>query len=220
MCCDDGKSAKPGCIFAEYKPTWVMNFAKTPGAVAHAWLIRSKLPNRPGSKTHDQPMVYFSESADPDGHTPNDNRKVICPDKWASKKGNPDATPLDANDKLSCDEFAYASSYNSGGMPSVEGGPNAVASGRQMGPDPCDEVGQRWLAAAGRLETSAPTWKEVCGRSPMSNWINSQAMQPFADTFSTPNRLLDQDDEYRGAFPEFPHCDTATTQVKCTVPKP
>jgi hypothetical protein len=217
--CDDLKSGTPGCVFAEYNPTWVMNFAKTPGAVAHAWLIQSKLPNHPGSKAHDQPMVYFPASADPDGHTPDDNRKVICPDGWASKKGNPDATPLDANDKLSCDEFAYASSYNSGGMPAVEGGFNPVASGNECVQTHVTKLSSGAWRLRDDWRTSAPTWQEVCGRSAMSNWVNTQSMQPFPSTFSTPNRLLDQD-EYWVAFPQFAHCDTASTQVKCTVPRP
>ncbi|MET7914172.1 hypothetical protein ABZS98_39420 [Streptomyces avermitilis] len=45
------------------------------------------------------------------------NRKVICPDGWAKTYGNPDTTPIDTSDTASCDEFAYAASYNSGGMP-------------------------------------------------------------------------------------------------------
>ncbi|MFI2312622.1 hypothetical protein [Streptomyces sp. CB00072] len=39
-----------------------MNFDKTPAAVAHAWLIQSKLPNRPGSKAHNKPMFFLPDA--------------------------------------------------------------------------------------------------------------------------------------------------------------
>ncbi|MBE9499780.1 hypothetical protein IHE61_21250 [Streptomyces sp. GKU 257-1] len=66
------------------------------------------------------------------GRVPRDNADVICPSGWAKKKkGNPDATPVNAQDTLSCDEFAYASTYNSGGMPSSMEGLNPVKSGDQ-----------------------------------------------------------------------------------------
>ncbi|WP_159393768.1 fibronectin type III domain-containing protein [Streptomyces sp. NRRL F-5755] len=57
--CDTIASTTPGCAFYKYIPTWVMNFAKTPPAVAHAWLIQSKLPNHPGSKTAKRPMFFL-----------------------------------------------------------------------------------------------------------------------------------------------------------------
>jgi hypothetical protein len=66
--------------------------------------------------------------------TPDANRKVICPDGWAAKSGHPAATTvtdISASDTLSCDEFAFASTYNSGGMPADMEGTNPVTSGDQ-----------------------------------------------------------------------------------------
>lgn len=67
---------------------------------------------------------------------------------------------------------------------------------------------------------AAPTYKEVCGRSSMSSWMNSVSMAGFSSGFAAPSkqRLLDED-EYWVAFPEFAHCGTAD-KLTCTVPKP
>ncbi|MFJ8969503.1 MULTISPECIES: hypothetical protein [Streptomyces] len=68
-----------------------MNFDTTPAAVAHAWLIQSKLPNRPGSKAHNKPMFFLPDATkNAPGRDPNTNRDVICPKNsdgtsWASK---------------------------------------------------------------------------------------------------------------------------------------
>ncbi|WP_328723067.1 hypothetical protein OHT52_28620 [Streptomyces sp. NBC_00247] len=86
--------------------------------------------HHPGSKAANKPL-FFLPSADKNapGRDPDANRKVICPDGWAATYGNPDATTvpeIQSTDKASCDEFAYASTYNSGGMP---GGTNEVDTG-------------------------------------------------------------------------------------------
>ncbi|MFF4509065.1 hypothetical protein [Streptomyces sp. NPDC001401] len=202
-----------------YKPTWVMNFKKFPAAVAHAWLTQSKLPNHPGSQKADKPLVYLPANGGSTGRTPTKNRAVICPSGWAAKSGNPDATTLPGNtpsgrDPLSCDEFAYAATYNSGGMPAPDG-LNPVSSG-----DACVQTySQRTQTDVWHFyddtRQAAPTWKEVCGRSAMSNWMNTQSMQPFPSSFSQPNRLLDKD-EYWSYAPEFAGCDASATTVTCT----
>ncbi|MCF2128175.1 hypothetical protein L1I79_17285 [Strepomyces sp. STD 3.1] len=229
--CDKiSSTTKPGCTFYKYIPTWVMNFDKTPAAVAHAWLIQSKLPNHPGSESAEKPMFFLpAASKNAAGRDPQKNRDVICPKEadgssWASKHGHPDTTKLTEikpTDKASCDEFAYASSYNSGGMPSESnmGGLNPVSSG--------DECVQTYATRATQGEwhlydderTAAPTWNEVCGRSSMSGWMNSTSMGgAFSSGFSTKYRLLDQD-PYWVDFPQFGHCDASKATVTC-VPKP
>ncbi|MBQ1123771.1 hypothetical protein [Streptomyces sp. B15] len=227
--CDVVRSSTPGCVFDAYKPTWVMNFKKTPVAVAHAWLVQTKLPNHPGSKSAGKPMKFLPQLGTA-GWTPNDSRDVICPTNpdstgWATKYGNPDTTTLPEftptnKDPKSCDEFAYAGSYNSAGMPDRFGGMNPVASG-----DECLQTyGTRYAPGVWKLyddtRFAAPTYKEVCGRSSMSNWQNTQSMKPFGSTFSgeANNRLIDGD-EYWVAFPEFAHCGTED-KLTCTVPKP
>ncbi|MEU4968976.1 hypothetical protein [Streptomyces smyrnaeus] len=167
-----------GCVFPAYKPTRVMDCKKAPAAVAHAWLIQTKLPNHPGSKSAGKPMQYLPESGTA-GWVPQDSREMICPkdpDKpsWAGKYGNPDTTTLpefSAKDKPSCDEFSYASTYNSAGMPDRFGGLNPVASG-----DECPQTyATRYKAGVWKLyddtRHAAPTYKEVCGRSSMSSWM-------------------------------------------------
>lgn len=228
--CDKiSSTTKPGCTFYKYIPTWVMNFDKTPAAVAHAWLIQSKLPNHPGSEAHKKPMFYLpGASKNASGRDPKKNRDVLCPansdgTSWASQHGHPDTTvvpDISASDKPSCDEFAYASSYNSGGMPANLGGKNEVTSGDKCVQTYATRVRQGEWHLYDDERKAAPTWSEVCGRSSMSGWINSTSMGgAFSSGFSTKYRLLDQD-SYWVDFPQFRHCDAAKATVTCTVPKP
>ncbi|MEN2424350.1 hypothetical protein AABB02_40400 [Streptomyces rimosus] len=221
--CDKVAKPTPGCVFDKYKPTWVMNFKKAPAAVAHAWLIQSKLPTHPGSKAANFPMQYLPDAAKNDaGYDPQRNRDRICPkvgnESWADAKGNPDASPVDASDKLSCDEFAYAKSYNSAGMQSSDGGLNPVNSGDQCVQTYSTRVKQGEWHLYDDTRQAAPSWKERCGRSAMSLRVNSGSMNTFGSTFSGAYRLLDKD-EYWVAFPGFEHCDASKAHVKCTVPK-
>ncbi|ROP44224.1 hypothetical protein EDD94_8012 [Streptomyces sp. PanSC9] len=222
--CEKIASATPGCTFYKYVPTWVMNFTKTPPAVAHAWLIQSKLPNHPGSRAANNPMFFLpAKDKNAPGRDPDDNRKVICPDGWAATYGNPDATTvpeISAGDKASCDEFAYASSYNSGGMPSGIGGLNEVDTGNDCVQTYATRVKQGEWHLYDDIRGAAPTWKEFCGRSAMSGWINSTSMGgAFSSGFSGKYRLLDKD-PYWVDFPQFAHCDATKATVACTVPKP
>lgn len=227
--CDKVASTTPGCVFSEYKPTWVMNFKKFPAAVAHAWLVQTKLSPHPGSKTADKPMKFLPANGGNSGRKPSENREVICPlipvgdskRGWAVINGNPDTTLLPnlmPNDTRSCDEFAYASSYNSAGMPTANNGLNPVSSGDQCVQTYATRAKPGEWHFYDEIRQAAPTWKELCGRASMSNWTNTQSMQPFPHTFSRPNRLLDQD-EYWVAFPEFAACSPGAATVKCT-PKP
>ncbi|MEU7576725.1 hypothetical protein AB0B50_03880 [Streptomyces sp. NPDC041068] len=222
--CDKISSDTPGCAFHKYIPTWVMNFDKTPPAVAHAWLIQSKLPTHPGSKAANKPLFYLpAKDKNAPGRDPDDNRKVICPDKWAATYGNPDATTvpeISPTDKPSCDEFAYASTYNSGGMPAGMGGMNEVDTGNDCVQTYATRVKQGEWHLYDDVREAAPTWKEVCGRSAMSGWINSTSMGgAFSSGFSGKYRLLDKD-PYWVDFPQFAHCDASKVTVACKVPKP
>ncbi|MDI9883720.1 hypothetical protein QMZ92_04725 [Streptomyces sp. HNM0645] len=44
-----------------------------------------------------------------------------------------------------------------------------------------------------RPDAPAPTWKELRGRSSMSNWQNTQSMRPFGE-FMKEQRLMEDDD--------------------------
>ncbi|MEV5877422.1 hypothetical protein AB0L75_24985 [Streptomyces sp. NPDC052101] len=218
--CDTVVTKAGGCVFPKYKPTWVMNFKKFPAAVAHAWLTQAKLPNHPGSALTNKPLIYLPATGSTTGRTPEQNRKIICPKGWAAKNGNPDATTLPGNtpsgkDPFSCDEFAYAATYNSGGMPAPDG-LNPVASGDQCLQTYSQRTQPDVWHFYDEIRQGAPTWKEVCGRSAMSNWMNTQSMQPFPSSFSQPNRLLEKD-EYWYYAPEFDKCDASKATVKCTL---
>lgn len=215
--------AKPGCVFSAYKPTYVFNTKKYPAAAAHAWLMQSKLASHPGSQAAGKPMKFLPTDPAKNQHKrkPDDNRKVICPDGWAKTYGNPDATPVDASDTMSCDEYAFAASYNSGGMPASMDGLNEVITGNDCAQTYATRVKQgEWhLYDDGRV--AGATWKEVCGRSSMSLWQNSGSMAAFPGTFAAAGKyhLLDKD-EYWVKVPGFEHCDTSKVSVSCTYPKP
>ncbi|MEZ3183175.1 hypothetical protein KYY02_32300 [Streptomyces pimonensis] len=71
------------------------------------------------------------------------------------------------------------------------------------------------------IRSAALTWKEVCGRSAMSNYQNTQSMQPFSGTFPSASKYRPLGkDEHWVAFPELAHCDAPKVTVSCTVPKP
>ncbi|MFF3327887.1 hypothetical protein [Streptomyces sp. NPDC002889] len=156
------------------------------------------------------------------------NRDTICPkvgsDVWAKVYGHPDTTLLpeiSTRDAKSCDEFAYAATYNSGGMPQTLGGLNEVSSGDECVQSYATRVKQGEWHLYDDERKAGPTWQESCGRSSMSGWINSGSMAGFPGAFAAAGKfhLLDED-EYWVQFPEFEHCDASKTTVTCTVPKP
>ncbi|MGW0337703.1 hypothetical protein ACWD0J_38855 [Streptomyces sp. NPDC003011] len=136
---------------------------------------------------------------------------------------HPDATAvpeISATDKASCDEFAYASPYNSGGMPAGVSGMSEVDTGNDCVQTCATRVKQGEWHLYDDIRVAAPPWKEVCGRSAMSGWINSTSMgRAFSGGFSGKYRLLDQD-PYWVDFPQFTHGDASKATVTCTVPKP
>ncbi|MGW6456851.1 hypothetical protein ACWF94_13165 [Streptomyces sp. NPDC055078] len=112
------KWGSTGCVFVNSAPTYAFNAKRYPQAAAHAWLIQTKLPNQAGSYTQEKPLYYMGDEAQNKR-----SRDRICPTGWAAANG--DASALDdARDELNCDEFAFASTYNRGGMKNAEGGMN------------------------------------------------------------------------------------------------
>ncbi|MDI3420581.1 hypothetical protein [Streptomyces luteolus] len=219
---------KPGCVMPQYMPGYVFNTKKTPAAAAHAWLMQEKirgqaplnyLPDRRGTTgVHGERNAF---DRDPDA-----NRKVICPDGWAKDHGHPGTTAvtdISSGDLPSCDEFTFAASYQSGGMPKamkpahIEGGQTApVGSG-----DECLQTFSRKLTSSGNWHLfdddrqAAPTFNEKCGRSTMSGWINSTSMSRFP-AFAKKFHLLDQD-AYFVRTPGFEKCDASGAVVKCDI---
>jgi hypothetical protein len=187
----------PGCVFDQYKPTYVMNSKKFPAAAAHAWLVQNKLPGHFGSKAYGVPLTYLGSnvmsSSDPTKKQSTANREVICPSSWQRNQDatlSPELNEGSQDDTQSCDEFAFAASYNSAGMAN---GYNPVDSG--------DECLQTYAKRGSDgvwhllpdLRYPLPTWNEKCGRATISNNQNTQSMRPFGQ-FIVRNKLMDKDE--------------------------
>lgn len=197
--CDTTVSTTPGCIFDYYKPTYSMNSQKFPAAAAHAWLLQHELPAHLGLKGQGQPLTYLADSvmspSDPTKKQSDVNRALMCPTTWERNQSVTLSPELSSKgtDTPSCDELAFAKSYQSGGTPTSLGGTNPVGSG-----DDClqtyamKDADGLWRLHAD-LRYPLPTWKEVCGRSSMSNNQNTQSMSLFP-TFRRNYRVMDKDD--------------------------
>lgn len=204
--CDNTVVSTAGCVFNSYKPTYTMNSKKYPAAAAHAWLIQHQLPGHFGLDGQGDPLRYIGADVlapGSDKKMNQANREVICPTSWTRNQKatlSPELNKTSGEDTWSCDEFPFASSYQSAGMPTEWGGlnPNPVTSG-----DACvttyakkDSDGKWRLHLDER--SPVPTWNESCGRASMSNNQNTQSMQPFG-AFINENRLIDGDSYWLNA---------------------
>ncbi|MFD5557657.1 hypothetical protein ACFWIA_27925 [Streptomyces sp. NPDC127068] len=216
--CDTVYSAA-GCVFPDYLPGYAFNTAKTPAAAANAWLINTKI--RKGA-----PLQFLADRYTGGVHgernkwsrDPDSNRKVICPDRWAAEYGHPDTTKIpeiSAGDTASCDEFPFASTYQSGGMPEGMEGTNQVLSGnacvQTYATKYSDGVWRFWDDE----RISGPDWREVCGRSAMSNWVNTTAGSRIS-SFASKFRILDKD-KYWVKITGFERCDATKAVIKCDI---
>ncbi|WP_329432086.1 hypothetical protein OG564_03855 [Streptomyces sp. NBC_01280] len=189
---DVDKDVTPGCVFANSAPTYEFNAKKFPQAAAHGWLIQTYNPTHPGSEAERKPLYYMG-----DNDQNSRSRGRICPTGWAAENG--DASALtDVADELNCDEFAFASSYNSGGMSSTEGGLNPALVPGKTTPtgDAClgtfaKKVGTTMHLFS--LDGTDPTFKEVCGRSAISGKENQESMGGHFSAFMKDMRLRDKD---------------------------
>ncbi|MFD4861642.1 hypothetical protein [Streptomyces atratus] len=196
--CDTNTTwGESGCVFLNSAPTYAFNAKKFPQAAAHAWLIQNVLPPKTGLDSADKPLYYMGDKGQNET-----NRNRICPSGWAAANG--DASALDsATDALNCDEFAFASSYNSGGMKKSEGGLNeAVPSGSTTGePDGAacvqtfakKEDGRVHLYNIDSPTVPVPTFQEVCGRSSISGIHNQETMGGNFTSFMKQMRIMDKD---------------------------
>jgi hypothetical protein len=200
-CDNEFNTVGAGCVFSWYKPTYALNHKKFPAAAAHIWLIRNKTGAKYGVKGG-EPLTFLSDDVlVPDPPTSSKslydyNRDTICPDPPKYVR-SPDATlspSIWPNDKPSCDEFPFARSWESAATPKKWGGKNAkqVSSG-----DECvNTIAKKGADGKWRLVPDSryhvPTWNEPCGRSSMSNYQNTQSMQPFPN-WRAKNRVLEGD---------------------------
>ncbi|MDI3390129.1 hypothetical protein QIS99_28645 [Streptomyces sp. B-S-A8] len=191
----DTTNAGPGtgCVFVNHAPTYIFNAKAYPQAAAHAWLIQKATPKHPGSMADQKPLYYMGDSAQNSR-----SRNRICPTGWAAANGDASAL-VDAADALNCDEFAFASSYNSGGMSSAEGGLNpALPPGGGTTPTGAACIGtyakkHGSMVHLFSLNGTDPTFSEVCGRSAISGMHNQESMGNHFATFMRDMRIMDKD---------------------------
>ncbi|MFJ6944839.1 hypothetical protein ACISU4_09335 [Streptomyces wuyuanensis] len=206
--CDDiSGSAAPGCVLPFFKPTYTVDTNLNPAAGAYYWLMQEKMPDHAGSKKWDSLLHYFgpdSTATGPDGTpwTSKKSRDKICPSSWTAHSS--DGTL----GTLTCDEYAMASTHESGGFP---GGVNEVTGGDKCAQLYTDKMGDGsanfGILADTRTTANGPTGTERCGRAAIPGTQNSGAFNKFP----APSwRLLDND----GFFvsnPGFAHCTSAAT---------
>ncbi|MFF2302861.1 hypothetical protein ACFVVP_10205 [Streptomyces sp. NPDC058128] len=190
----DTTNAGPGtgCVFVNHAPTYLLNAKAFPQAAAHAWLIQRTTPHHPGSMADRKPLYYMGDSAQNSR-----SRNRICPTGWAATNGDASAL-VDAADALNCDEFAFASSYNSGGMSSTEGGMNPALLPGGTTPTGAACIGtyakkHGTLVHLFSLNGTDPTFTEVCGRSAISGMHNQESMGNHFATFMRDMRIMDKD---------------------------
>ncbi|MEU7023930.1 hypothetical protein ABZ990_25170 [Streptomyces sp. NPDC046203] len=194
-----GTRTAPGCVFPEYTPTYVVNSEANPSAAAFYWTLMQRLPSHPGSRAHDAPLNYLASAARQTA-----NRGVICPksgpDRWV---GNPVSAPPGTTS--SCDEYPFAATYQSGGMP-----PQAVDNGKQ-----CTQLyaapltGGGWTLLEDTTYSRVNTWNEICGRASIPGDENSGAANRIGLFFVPKNRMLDKD-KFFVSTPGFEECTDLT----------
>lgn len=202
--CDRTVTTNPGCVFEYYKPTYVMNAKQFPAAAAHAWLVQTRNNKHFGRKNGGTSLTYMNR----DDWTTTDSRNVICPPTPAYIRrtdiGMSPELSSSGKDSSACDEFAFANSYQSAGMPANKDGTNPVDD-----PTKClstyavKQSSGHWTLLSDD-NYDLPVGGEVCGRSSMSSNQNSQSMSFFGG-FINRNRLQNKDDYWVG-LPGFDNC--------------
>ncbi|MFG2113723.1 hypothetical protein ACGFRB_13990 [Streptomyces sp. NPDC048718] len=218
--CDNFATAGTvGCSFGTYAPTYVFNSKKYPAAAAHAWLIQNALAStHAGSKKFGSPMNYLPNNKNKYGRNTDDNRRVICPKSYQYHSKTTllhELVESGGADVASCDEFAFAGSYQSAGMPAEFNGRNPVDSGDACVQTYATRVAQGTWKLYDDDRYPLPTFNEVCGRSSMAQWQNGGSMNRFGG-FASYFRLLDSD-EYWVDIPGFENCSPAGPLVECTM---
>ncbi|MFE5021615.1 DNRLRE domain-containing protein [Streptomyces sp. NPDC056690] len=220
-----------GCVITEYSPGYALNVKKFPAAAAHAWLIQNKIEGYFYGRDAIHPLTYLpsvtrnSAGANQLGWKEGKNRYVICRGTTANRMVHPQDTGLvpelssKNSDTKSCDEYPFNATYESAGMPKVEGGLNIKPVGAGQGSECIQTYAPKLPDGTWKLYDNlsepAPTWDETCGRSSMSNNVNTQAMSAFGTKFAPEFRMLDKD-TYWVKVAGFEDCDPSADTVKCT----
>ncbi|WP_431983102.1 hypothetical protein [Streptomyces qinglanensis] len=198
--CDDIQGKVPGCVLQGFAPVYKVDTNKYPAAGAFYWLMQQNMPGRPGSG--DEPMHYLGKDtkvrdSNGDPWDNNDSRQKVC--------GSFKKYPTDIGD-VDCDEFAMASTHESGGFP---GGPNQVSSGDECAQLFAGKMGTGsnfGLLAETRKATDGPSWQEPCGRAAIPSEQNRRAFNKLP----APRwRMLDNDAFFL-TMPGYEHCEAGT----------
>ncbi|OXY97781.1 hypothetical protein BEH93_32810 [Streptomyces sp. 2R] len=211
--CDDiVKSSAPGCVLSYFKTNWTVDSNRYPAASAYYWYMQQVMPDHAGSKRWDSLMHYLGPDTPVKNSagttwTSSNSRNVICgpSSAWSLH-------PADASvGSVDCDEFAMASTHESGGYPKSY---NLVTSGTKCAQLYTDKMGDGsanfGILADTRTATNGPSGTERCGRAAISSAQNQQAFSGFPVPAW---RMLDGDGFFV-TLPGFEHC--ASTATTCT----
>lgn len=146
----------------------------------------------------------------------------LTPTLWvtgfvAHKDTAPAPSDKPAKPWINCDEFTFASTYESAGMPASMDGvyPAGAGKGGECVNTVVLKDGATWKLQDDR-RYAAPTWRETCGRSSMSGWMNQGSMSPFGLGFAKTYRLVDKDPFWINLGEGFyDACDGTADVIKC-----
>ncbi|GAA5207667.1 DNRLRE domain-containing protein [Streptomyces thinghirensis] len=175
-----------GCVFQKYTPTFNLKLKNAEGAALYYLEMRDKLDWHPGSKKHDSPLRREFDAAKADA-----NRGVVCPKSGAYQLvEHPLATPDPANKNkaVQCDEYAFASTKESGGATGVDNGGECLQAYARKGGD------GKWRLYDDERPPfgGTPTYKEKCARASMHGGQNETAGRRLNGFYSA-QRMLDND---------------------------
>ncbi|MFD6369555.1 hypothetical protein ACFWGM_21110, partial [Streptomyces roseolus] len=206
--CDDiVKGSAPGCVLPYFKTNWTLDTNKHPAAGAYYWYMQQVMPDHAGSRRWDSLMHYLGpdtplKNSAGGTWTSNNSRDRVCDSTWS-------VHPSDASvGSVDCDEFAMASTHESGGYPNSV---NKVTSGSQCAQLYTDKMGDGTanfgILADTRKATNGPSGTERCGRAAISSTQNQQAFSGFP----VPSwRMLDGDGFFL-TMPGYEHCTSIAT---------
>ncbi|WP_330358391.1 hypothetical protein [Streptomyces chartreusis] len=209
--CDDYVAGSaPGCVLPYFKTTWTLDTNLYPAAGAYYWYMQQVMPDHAGSKRWDSLMHYLGpdttvKNSSGGPWTSDDSRDTVCDSTWSVHKTDASVGAVD------CDEYAIASTHESGGYPQSV---NKVTSGSKCAQFLTDKMGDGsanfGLLADTRTVTNGPSGTERCGRAGIPFEQNRKAFSGFP---APAWRMLDGDGFFV-TMPGFEHC--TSTASTCT----
>ncbi|SDP62603.1 hypothetical protein SAMN04487981_12964 [Streptomyces sp. cf386] len=206
--CDDiVKGSAPGCVLPFFKLDWTVDTNLYPAAGAYYWYMQQVMPDHAGSRRWDSLMHYLGPDTPVKNSaggtwTSDNSRTRVCDSTWSVHRSDASVGSVD------CDEFAMASTHESGGYPNSV---NLVTSGSKCAQLFTDKMGDGsanfGILADTRTATNGPSGTERCGRAAIPSVQNQRAFSGFP----APSwRMLDGDGFFVN-LPGFEHCTSAAT---------